>query len=100
MNFTPLFGMPILMAAVLGTLTLALGTTAAATLLLLGWATWMSTTPPGRRCTTHLQAALTGTGYFIVAFLTHQLATRLVREQHLAHTTAWQHRCKGRSAAW
>jgi two-component system sensor histidine kinase PilS (NtrC family) len=40
MNFTPLFGMPILMAAVLGTLTLALGTTAAATLLLLAWATW------------------------------------------------------------
>ena len=35
MNFTPLFGLPILMAAVLGTLTLALGTTAAVTLLLL-----------------------------------------------------------------
>ena len=38
MNFTPLFGLPILMAAVLGTLTLALGTTAAVTLLLLLWA--------------------------------------------------------------
>ena len=87
MNFTPLFGMPILMAAVLGTLALALGTTAAATLLLLGWATWMSTTPAGGDAAPHyLQAALTGTGYFIVAFLTHQLATRLVREQRLAHT--------------
>jgi len=87
MNFTPLFGMPILMAAVMGTLTLALGTTAAVTLLLLGWATWMSTTPAGGDAAPHyLQAALTGTGYFIVAFLTHQLATRLVREQRLAHT--------------
>ena len=59
----------------------------AATLLLLGWATWMSTTPAGGDAAPHyLQAALTGTGYFIVAFLTHQLATRLVREQRLAHT--------------
>lgn len=41
MNFTPLFGLPILMAAVLGTLTLALGTTAGATLLLLAWAWWL-----------------------------------------------------------
>lgn len=41
MNFTPLFGLPILMAGVLGTLTLALGTTAAVTLLLLAWAWWL-----------------------------------------------------------
>ena len=38
MNYTPLFGLPVLMAAVLGTLTLALGTTACVTLLLLAWA--------------------------------------------------------------
>ncbi|MGL4436683.1 MAG: two-component system sensor histidine kinase NtrB [Giesbergeria sp.] len=88
MNFTPLFALPVLMAAVLGTLTLAMGTTAAATLLLLGWAAWSGTTSSGGDAAPrYLQAALTGTGYFIVAFLTHQLASRLVREQHLAHTS-------------
>ena len=38
MNYTPLFGIPILMASVLGSLPLALGTTASATLVLLGTA--------------------------------------------------------------
>ena len=40
LNYTPLFGLPILMAAVLGTLTLAMGTTAGVTLVLLGLA-WL-----------------------------------------------------------
>ncbi|MEZ5717021.1 MAG: ATP-binding protein [Burkholderiaceae bacterium] len=85
MNFTPLLGLPILMASVLGTLTLALGTTAAATLLLLAWAWWLGY--QGTDIDTaqrYLQAALTGTGYFIAAFLMHQLASRLVREQQVA----------------
>ena len=85
MNFTPLLGLPILMASVLGTLTLALGTTAAATLLLLAWAWWLGY--QGADIDTaqrYLQAALTGTGYFIAAFLMHQLASRLVREQQVA----------------
>ena len=85
MNFTPLLGLPILMASVLGTLTLALGTTAAATLLLLAWAWWLGY--QGADIDTaqrYLQAALTGTGYFIAAFLIHQLASRLVREQQVA----------------
>ncbi|CAN7583756.1 sensor histidine kinase [Acidovorax sp. LjRoot194] len=85
MNFTPLFGLPILMAAVLGTLTLALGTTAAATLLLLGWAWWQGISMTGDAAPRYLQSALTGTGYFIVSYLVHQLATRLAREQELAH---------------
>ena len=83
MNFTPLLGLPILMASVLGTLTLALGTTAAATLLLLSWAWWLGDHGGGDTAQRYLQAALTGTGYFIVAFLVHQLASRLVREQQL-----------------
>ncbi len=83
MNFTPLLGLPILMAAVLGTLTLALGTTAAATLLLLSWAWWLGEHGGGDAAQRYLQAALTGTGYFIAAFLVHQLASRLVREQQL-----------------
>lgn len=84
MNYTPLFGLPILMAAVLGTLTLALGTAAAVTLLLLGWAWWVGSGTAGDDAPRYLQSALTGTGYFIVSYLVHQLAVRLAREQELA----------------
>jgi two-component system sensor histidine kinase PilS (NtrC family) len=84
MNYTPLFGLPILMAAVLGTLTLALGTTAGVTLLLLGWAWWLGSGTAGDDAPRYLQSALTGTGYFIVSYLVHQLATRLEREQEVA----------------
>ncbi|RKR68270.1 two-component system sensor histidine kinase PilS (NtrC family) [Acidovorax sp. 94] len=84
MNYTPLFGLPILMAAVLGTLTLALGTTAGVTLLLLGWAWWLGSGTAGDDAPRYLQSALTGTGYFIVSYLVHQLATRLAREQEVA----------------
>ena len=84
MNYTPLFGLPILIAAVMGTLTLALGTTAAVTLLLLGWAWWVGQYSPGDEGQRYLQSALTGTGYFIVSYLVHQLATRLAREQEVA----------------
>jgi len=85
LSFMPLFGLPILMASVLGTLTLALGTTAAATLLLLSWAWWVGAQGlGGDAAQRYLQAALTGTGYFIAAFLIHQLSSRLVREQQIA----------------
>ena len=84
MNFTPLFGLPILMAAVLGTLTLALGTTAGVTLLLLGWAWWTGAHTAGDDAQRYLQSALTGSGYFIVSYLVHQLAIRLTREQEVA----------------
>ena len=84
MNFTPLFGLPILMAAVLGTLTLAWGTTAAVTLLLLAWAWHMGSGNTGDDTPRYLQSALTGTGYFIVSYLVHQLAARLAREQDVA----------------
>ncbi len=81
MNFTPLFGLPLLLASVLGTLTLALGTAAGATLLLLAWALWQGGSDSA---TQYLQAALTGTGYFLVAYLAHQLAARLISEQNVA----------------
>ena len=84
MNFTPLFGLPILMASVLGTLTLALGTTAGVTLLLLAWAWWLGGHGGGDAGQRYLQAALTGTGYFFVAYLVHQLAARLSSEQLVA----------------
>ncbi len=99
MNFTPLLGLPILMAAVLGTLTLALGTTAAATLLLLSWAWWLGDQGGGDAAQRYLQAALTGTGYFIVAFLVHQLASRLVREQKVAQHSRLAARVQGQVSA-
>ncbi len=83
LNYTPLFGLPILMAAVLGTLTLALGTTAGVTLLLLGLA-WLGSRSGIDDPQRYLQSALTGTGYFIVSYLVHQLASRLAREQEVA----------------
>ncbi len=87
MSFTPLFGLPILMASVLGTLTLALGATAAVTLLLLAWAWWLGDGSGSEMAQRSLQAALTGTGYFIAAFLIHQLAARLIREQRIAESS-------------
>ncbi|GAB1386034.1 hypothetical protein MASR1M59_11820 [Melaminivora sp.] len=80
-NFTPLFGLPLLLASVLGTLTLALGTAAGATLTLLAWAAWQGT---GENAALYLQAALTGSGYFLVAYLAHQLAARLTSAQQAA----------------
>lgn len=99
MNYTPLFGLPILMAAVLGTLTLALGTTAAATLLLLGWAWWLASGTTGDDAPRYLQSALTGTGYFVVSFLVHQLATRLAREQELAQRSQMAARVQSQVSA-
>lgn len=84
MNYTPLFGLPILMAAVLGTLTLALGTTAGVTLVLLAWAWWQGQHSGGDDAARYLQSALTGTGFFIISYLVHQLSVRLAREQQLA----------------
>ncbi len=84
MNFAPLFGLPILMAGVMGTLTLALGTTAAATLLTLAGVWWIGDKSGGDLTQRYLQAGLTGTGYFVVAYLVHQLATRLISVQQAA----------------
>ncbi|MGE0330538.1 MAG: PAS domain-containing sensor histidine kinase [Ramlibacter sp.] len=87
-NYVPLFALPLLLASVLSSLLLALGTAAAITLLLLidAWQAGGSESTPRL-----VQAGLTGTGFFIVALLANQLATRLAREekrsresQHLA----------------
>lgn len=79
-NYTPLFALPILLASVLGSLRLALGTAAGITVLLLTgtlWASLDSLADP----TPHLvQAALSGVGYFAIALLANQLSRRLVTE--------------------
>ncbi|MDM0114543.1 PAS domain-containing sensor histidine kinase [Variovorax sp. J22R133] len=93
-NYTPLFALPVLMAAVLGTVSVGLGTTAAATLLLLGDASWHWMQSPGDSSARFVQAALTGTGLFVVSLLAHELALRLAREETMAlrsRTTARMH---------
>ncbi|MEJ1170540.1 two-component system sensor histidine kinase NtrB [Variovorax sp. CCNWLW235] len=83
-NYTPLFALPVLMSAVLGTVTVGLGTTATVTLLLLADAGWHWLQQPGDSSTRFVQAALTGTGLFVVALLAHELARRLAREEATA----------------
>lgn len=79
-NYTPLFALPVLLAAILGPLLLALGSAAAATLALLwdAWTTFLYN--PDLGTTRFLQSAVTGAGLFLVAWLAHQLSVRLVRE--------------------
>ena len=86
-NYGPLFALPVLMAAVLGSSLLALGTAAGVTLLLLSEAWVMVLQAPQELATRFLQAGLTGMGYFAVAVLVNQLATRLAREEAAARNS-------------
>jgi two-component system sensor histidine kinase PilS (NtrC family) len=90
-NYGPLFALPVLMASVLGSGLLALGTAAGVTLILLAEAWVIALQSPGEAATRFLQAGLTGLGYFAVAFLANQLAARLAREEQAAR--------RGRQAA-
>jgi two-component system sensor histidine kinase PilS (NtrC family) len=83
-NYTPLFALPVLLAAVLGPLLLALGTAAAVTLALLLDALQYTLSNTVDAAGRYVQAAITGTGLFIVAYLANQLATRLVRQERVA----------------
>jgi two-component system, NtrC family, sensor histidine kinase PilS len=83
-NYTPLFALPVLLAAVLGPLLLALGTAAAVTVALLLDALQYTLTGAPDAAGRYVQAALTSTGLFIVAYLANQLATRLVRQERVA----------------
>ena len=83
-NYTPLYALPVLQAAVLGSLTLSIGTAAGITLLLLLHSAWQSLHGPGEATPFFIQAALTGAGSFVIAFLAHQLSARLASEQQRA----------------
>ncbi|VTU22460.1 Globin-coupled histidine kinase [Variovorax sp. PBS-H4] len=83
-NYTPLFALPVLMGAVLGNGAVGLGTTAMVTLLLLAHAGWYWLQQQAEPSARFVQAALTGTGLFVVALLAHELARRLMREEALA----------------
>src|SRR3990167_8092422 len=83
-NYTPLFALPVLLAAILGSLTLALATAASITLYMLGEAALSATVLSEASTSRFLQSGLTGTGFFLVAVLANQLALRLAREEALA----------------
>ncbi len=83
-NYTPLFALPVLLAAILGSLTLALATAASITLYMLGEAALSAAVLSEVSTPRFLQSGLTGTGFFLVAVLANQLALRLAREEALA----------------
>ena len=89
--YAPLFAVPVLMASILGSSVLALGTAAAVALLLLAEAWVLALQAPVDLAQRFLQAGLSGIGFFALAFLAHQLALRLAREEEAA--------AKGRRAA-
>ena len=83
LNYTPLFALPVLLASVLGPILLAFGTAASVALLLLADVFWSSVHGREEVNAQLLQAALSGSGFFLMALLANQLALRLVREEKL-----------------
>ncbi len=83
-NFAPLFALPVLLAAVLGPLLLALGTAATVIVVLLLDALQYSFAGASDAASRYIQASITGIGLFVVAYLANQLATRLVRQERAA----------------
>jgi two-component system sensor histidine kinase PilS (NtrC family) len=79
-NYTPLFALPILVASVLGSLRLAVGTAAGITVLILIEALLSYLKGPTDPAPYFAQAALSGVGYFAIAWLSNQLSTRLASE--------------------
>ncbi|TXT40248.1 MAG: two-component system NtrC family sensor histidine kinase PilS [Comamonadaceae bacterium] len=76
-NYAPLLALPVLMASILGSLIMAMGTAAGVTLLLFAYALWATLQAPVDTTTHFMQAALTGSGCFAISFIANQLATRL-----------------------
>ncbi len=79
-NYTPLFALPILVASVLGSLRLALGTAAGITVLMLMDAVLSYLKGPADATPYFAQSALSGVGYFAIAWLSNQLSSRLANE--------------------
>ncbi len=87
LNYTPLFALPVLLSSILGPISLALGTAASVTLLLLLDAWWMSLLSTGDSAARFLQAGLSGSGFFAVALLANQLTLRLAQQEQSARTS-------------
>lgn len=86
-NYAPLFALPVLLAAVLGPILLALGTAAGVTLFLLVDAWWVSVQSSGEMTSRFLQSGLSGSGFFLIALLANQLALRVVREEQRSRSS-------------
>lgn len=80
-NYAPLLALPVLLAAVLGSLPLALATAAGATLLLLAQAGLSALGNDQDPTSMFAQSALTGVGYFVIAALASQMSARLASEE-------------------
>jgi two-component system, NtrC family, sensor histidine kinase PilS len=80
-NYAPLMALPILLASVLGSLFLAMGTAAAVALLLLAHSSWQALQMAGESSSQFAQSALTGAGCFVLAFLSNQLSARLALQE-------------------
>ena len=80
-NYAPMMALPVLLAAVLGSLFLAIGTAAGVSVLLLAQSFWLAS-HGGVDAAPHMaQSALIGAGCFVIAFLSNQLSTRLAQEE-------------------
>ena len=84
LSYTPLYSLPVLMAGMLGTLMMALGTTSLITIILLASSWWVSHKTVGLEPQRYVQAALTGIGFYIITYLAHQLSLKLQAEHALA----------------
>ena len=80
-NYVPLLALPVLLASVLGSLFLAMGTAATASLLLLAHSSWLAMYGLSDSTAYFLQSALMGAGLFVIALLSNQLSTGLVLEE-------------------
>ena len=80
LNYVALLVLPVLMAGVLTPRTMALATAAAVTIGLLG-AAWLTVLAGAEGTVQITQAALAGTGFFVITVLAGELAGRLAREE-------------------
>jgi two-component system sensor histidine kinase PilS (NtrC family) len=80
LNYVALLVLPVMMAGVLSPRLLALGTAAAVSLILLG-AAWLGVLAGGDAGALMTQAALAGSGFFVITVLAGELAGRLAREE-------------------
>jgi len=80
-NYAPLLALPVLLASVLGSLPLAMGTAASVTLLMLAQVGLLSLRQATDAAPLLAQTALTGAGYFVIAFLSTQVSARLASEE-------------------
>ena len=82
-SYAALLVLPVLMAGVLSSRVLALGTAAAVSLMLLAVG-WRAAGQSAEGMNLMTQQGFAGIGFFVIALLTSELTTRLVREERAA----------------